>query len=139
MPTIDFTTDPGPRTLERLQTEEVAWLSTISKDDSPVPTPVWFLWENDRIVIYSQPNTGKLRAIARSPHISFHFNSDADGNDIQVISGTAQIVQGPLAHQVPAYFEKYAKGFEHLKMSAEQMANEYNQRIELTPTKLRGW
>ena len=63
MPPIDFTTEFGQRALKRLQDEQVIWLSTTSPNGTPQPSPVWFVWKDDRVLIYSQPDTPKIRGI----------------------------------------------------------------------------
>ena len=58
---------------QRLRRELVIWLTTVRRDGMPQPTPVWFLWDGDTFLIYSQPNTRKLATsptIPRSPSIS---------------------------------------------------------------------
>lgn len=140
MTAIDFTRAPGPRVLERLDTEQVGWLAWTGKDGAPQATPVWFLWEDDTIVVYSQPNTGKTAAIERNPNQLFFFNSDEHGGDVAVMSVTARIdTDGLPADKSPAYIEKYAGGLKSLNMDAAVFAAEYSTRIVLTPTRLRGW
>jgi PPOX class probable F420-dependent enzyme len=91
-------------------------------------------------VIYSQPNTGKLRAIERNPNVAFHFNFGGTGNDVQVFNGTAEIdTDGPGVHESPAYVEKYGSGITSIGMTPESFSAEYNVRIVITPQKLRGW
>ena len=137
---IDFNTPPGPRALQRLNAEGVAWLVTSGRDGVPQPTPVWFLWENDQIVVFSQPDTGKTRAIARNPQVAFHFNFGGSGDDIQVFNGTAAIDDhGPKVDQTPAYVTKYQSGMTSIGMTPEAFAAEYRVRIVITPHKLRGW
>jgi len=64
----DFTTPHGQRATERLHTEEVIWLTTIGGDGTPQPSPVWFLWEEDTVLIFSEPKTPKVANIRRSPN-----------------------------------------------------------------------
>ncbi len=57
MPGIDFSSELGKRALERLQREQVIWLSTVNAKGMPQPSPVWFLWQDETFIIYSQPST----------------------------------------------------------------------------------
>ena len=42
--------------LERLLREEkIAWLTTRRGDGMPLPAPMWFLWQDNRFLFYSQP------------------------------------------------------------------------------------
>ena len=45
MPSIDFTTEFGRRALNRLENEQVIWITTTSKSGAPQPSPVWFVWD----------------------------------------------------------------------------------------------
>ena len=60
---IDLATEKGARADERLRADEVAWLITVAADGTPVPTPVWFLWDGTSILVYSQRDKPKLRAV----------------------------------------------------------------------------
>lgn len=73
---IDTTTDFGKRVERRLREERIAWLTTVRRDGTPQPLPVWFLWDGDTILIYSQPNQQKLRNIRHNPKVSLNL----DGN-----------------------------------------------------------
>ena len=140
MSDLDFSSAFGKRALERLQDEQVVWLTTVNAKGTPQPIPVWFLWQDDAFIIYSQPSTPKLRAIARSGNVSLNFNATEHGGDIVVFQGTAEIVaDGPSAADVPAYVQKYAGGFESLSMTPEKFAEEYSEFIRVVPSRLRGW
>ena len=54
---IDTTSEFGKRVMKRLDEETTAWLTTIGADGTPQPRPIWFLWDGETILIYSQPNT----------------------------------------------------------------------------------
>ncbi len=89
---IDFSSEGGKRALERLEHEQVIWLTTVSSKGKPQSSPVWFLWRDETFVIYSQPDMPKLKAIRRNSHVSLHLNSSETGEDIVILEGTAQIV-----------------------------------------------
>jgi PPOX class probable F420-dependent enzyme len=122
----------------RLNTEKVAWLTTVRPDGLPQPTPIWFLWDGVGLVIYSKPEARKLRNIAAHPRISFHLNSDAWGGEIVVLWGTATVdLHGPLATANPAYIEKYRQGIADIGMTPESMAAEYSALIRIIPERAR--
>ena len=135
LPDSDF----GRRVERRLRDDVIAWLTTVRRDGLPQPSPIWFLRDGDELLIYSRPATQKLRNIARSPLVSVHLDGDGRGGDIVVVSGEARIAEdGPPAHEVAAYVEKYAPGFARLRMTAEQFAQTYSVAIRVRPTGLRG-
>lgn len=140
MPVIDSATDHGQRVIERLSDEIVIWLTTVGKDGAPHPRPVWFLWENDSILIYSQPETAKIRHIARDNRVALNFNSTFDGGDVAVINGAAAIVDdAPPAKEHKAYLDKYAKEIAGIDMNPDSFAASYSVAIRVTPTKLWGF
>jgi PPOX class probable F420-dependent enzyme len=103
---------------------------------------VWFIWENDTILIYSQAKAYKVKHIRKNPHVSLHFNSaDPKGEQrILVLSGKARIDRSvPPTHKNRAYIKKYRAGITGLNATPEQFSAEYSIAIRITPAKLRGW
>ena len=136
---IDVTTDFGKRVERRLREETIVWLTTVRRDGTPQPTPVWFLWDGETILMYSQPNQQKERNIARSPKVSLNFDGNGRGGDIIVLTGEARIVpDAPLATDVPEYVAKYAEGIKGIGMTPESMAQAFSVAIRITPTDVHG-
>ena len=48
----------------RLRSEQVAWLTTVRADGQAQSTPVWFLWDGETFLLYSQPGAQKVRNLA---------------------------------------------------------------------------
>lgn len=136
---IDTSTEFGRRVAHRLGAERIIWLTTIDDRGAPQPRPVWFLWDGETILIYSRPDTAKLRHIGRNPRVSLNFDGDGLGGDIIVITGEAHVDRdAPPADQVPAYAEKYRAGFERISMTPVQFAQTYSVAIRVLPIQLRG-
>lgn len=136
---LDTATPYGARVERRLREDRLIWLTTVRPDGTPEPSPVWFLWDGQSMLIYSQPNTQKLRNIQRHPKVALNFDGDGRGGDIVVISGEARIDEdGPPAYRVPEYAAKYGWGFEQLGMTPEAFAQTYSVAVRVRPTKLRG-
>lgn len=122
----------------RLQTEEVIWLTTVRPDGSPVPTPVWFSWNGESFLIYTQPGSHKLRYIAQNPAVALNFNTDEAGGSVAVFFGTATVDdQPPPTAEVEAYFAKYAKSIQMIGYNRESMAAEYSTVLRVYPTRVR--
>jgi PPOX class probable F420-dependent enzyme len=136
---IDTTTPFGARVLRRLREDRLIWLTTVRPNGQPEPSPVWFFWEGETVLIYSRPNNQKLRDIAANPHVALNFDGDGQGGDIVILTGQAEIVpDAPSADQVAAYASKYEWGFERVKLTAKAYAEAYSVAIRVHPTKLRG-
>jgi PPOX class probable F420-dependent enzyme len=138
---VDTETEFGARVARRLREDRIVWLTTSGVDQTPQPSPVWFLWDGDgeTILIYSQPGAPKVRNIGRSPRVAVNLNSDEHGGDVVVLTGEA-VLDEAMAGAPPAdYFTKYAEGLKSLGMTDEAFAAEYATAIRIRPTKLRGF
>ncbi|MEV0790127.1 TIGR03667 family PPOX class F420-dependent oxidoreductase [Kribbella sp. NPDC050459] len=138
--TIDTSTGFGQRIAQQLGDERVIWLTTVAPSGTPAPTPVWFLWHDDELLISSQPGTAKLRNIAAHPQVAVHFNATHTGGAVGVISGTAVIDAEPIGGAaLAAYNAKYAADIAGLGMTPDQFHQDYSVLVRITPGKLRGF
>lgn len=136
---LDTTTEFGARVDRRLREERIIWLTTMDADQTPQPSPVWFLWNGESFLIYSQPDTPKLRNLGRSPRVALNFDGDGQGGDIVVFTGEARIVSDtPPADRMPEYLEKYREGIARIGMTPEGFAQAYSVALRVTPTRVRG-
>jgi PPOX class probable F420-dependent enzyme len=123
---------------ERLKSEQIIWITTVRADGTPQPTPVWFVWDNGTFLIYSQPNTQKLRNIAQNARVTLHFNTDMHGDEVIVITGEGLIDHGAFpADQTPAYLEKYADGIKSIDMTPASYAQSFSVAIRVKPLHVR--
>jgi PPOX class probable F420-dependent enzyme len=128
---------PGlsPELLKRLQDEEIIWFTTVSPQGIPTPNPVWFLWDGECIVVYSQPESFRVRNIGRNPHVAVTLQGvDGLGNNVAIINGEAELHPGN--RSIPAaYWKKYAS---HLReMSEAEMTASYSVEIRVRPVRVR--
>jgi PPOX class probable F420-dependent enzyme len=137
---LDITTEAGRRAERRLHEEEIAWLTTVRADGQPQSVPVWFLWNNETFLIYSQPNRQKLRNISRNPRVDLNLNSNAHGGDVVRVEGTAEIVEdAPPATEIPEYVEKYRAAIARIGFDPDGFAQAYSVAIKFTPTRWQVW
>jgi PPOX class probable F420-dependent enzyme len=137
---IDPGTEVGGRVAARLRDEQVAWLVTVAADGTPVPTPIWFLWDGETLLVYSQPAKPKLRHIATNPRVAIALRTDERGDDLAVITGDAAVDESaPAAFELPEYVEKYSDAIARLGADPEGFSAEYSVPIRIRPTRLRAW
>lgn len=138
---IDWSSDFGGAVKQHLKNEYVIWLTTVDSTRTPQPRPVWFIWEDDSFLIFSQAKAHKVAHIKKNPKVALHFNTDETGDKhVIVLTGEAWIDTSSLpAHNVPAYFEKYKQGIADLDMTPEGFSNEYSVAIRIRPSEIRGW
>ncbi|MBV6452437.1 MAG: hypothetical protein MHPDNHAH_03194 [Anaerolineales bacterium] len=139
---IDFKSKLGRLAKKNIKSEYFIWLTTADANGAPQPRPVWFIWEEDSFLIYSQAQAHKVKQIRENPLVALHFNSEdkLGENRIIVFSGTAKIdKKSQPAHKNRVYMKKYKGGIAGLGATPEQFSGEYSVAIRITPTKLRGW
>lgn len=140
-PLIDTTTEFGTRAARRLRQDRIGWLVTVSRDGAPQPNPVWFSWDGESILVYSEPGQAKVRNIEANPSVALHLDSRSGGDDIVIVSARAAIdPAAPRVHQNPAYVAKYRRQMTRLALGRpEEMAAAYSVAIRLVPTRVRGF
>ena len=123
----------------RLETETIAWLTTVSGSGQPQSSPVWFLWDGSSLWLRSQEGAGKVRNIAANSRVSIHLADDGHGGSIVTVEGTASIEDEP-AELVDGYMAKYGDAIrDALGSTPEQVAKDYPVTIRITPTTARAW
>jgi PPOX class probable F420-dependent enzyme len=140
MALIDETSAFGARVAGHLRDEIVVWMTTITPDAKPLPSPIWFLWDGgDSVLMFSRSDSPRIRNVPVNPNVSLNFGGDGHGGDIVVLSGEATIDRGaPAADAIPAYLLKYAGEIERLGWTQAQFAADYNVAVRIRLTGLRG-
>ncbi len=123
---------------EHLERDVVAWLTTIAPDGRVQSSPISFLHDGADLFFYSQPNTPKLRNIARSPLVSFHLQSDPYGDHWLIVEGTAVIdATIPPLDVHERYRAKYEEPHAHWGLDFTQTALDFSVPIRIRPTRVR--
>lgn len=137
---LDFSTDHGKLALGQLQNEEVTWITTVTPRGMPQPNPVWFIWHDDCVITWAQPESVRVRNLPNNANVSLHFPTDPHASHVTVLTGTAEIDEeiGSFRNY-PAYGAKYDHLWAHLNMTAESAEKEYSVPIRIRPAKLRGF
>ena len=139
---IDFNTKFGRVAKKHLKDEYFIWLTTVDSTGTPQPRPVWFIWQADSFLIFSQAKAYKISHIKKNPKVALHFNTEDVAGDKHVIvfAGEAAFDEKcPPAHKVSAYIRKYRSGIAGLKMTPEGFSSEYSVALRIKLTELRGW
>jgi PPOX class probable F420-dependent enzyme len=123
----------------RLRQNFMAWLTTVRPNGQPESVPVWFLVrDDDSILLYSQPDTVKLRNIAENPKVALALDVTDIGRDIVRLEGTARRAENlPPANEVPAYVAKYRERIGAMFDTADRFAELFSVAVLVTPTRLR--
>jgi PPOX class probable F420-dependent enzyme len=137
---LDVTTEWGRHAERRLRSDIIAWLTTVGSDGRPYTVPVWFLWEGETILIFSQPQKQKIRNLRKNARITLALDDSKLGEDVVIVEGTAELIEDPnMSVIIPAYVEKYGAIIQTMGWTPASMAADYSQGIRVTPTKFRSW
>ena len=121
----------------RLDTDEVAWLTTVTDAGAPAPYPVWFVVDGDDILVFSEPTTRRVHNIVQRPVVSLHFNSDPHGGDVWVLTGRASTTPDVAPSGAPGYVDKYQTSIERdLQTTVAAIDATYNTEIRIRPERV---
>jgi PPOX class probable F420-dependent enzyme len=131
---IDWQSPTGLALSRRLEGDRHAWLTTVAASGTPYPSLIWFLRVGGEVIVYSQPETLKVRNIAARPRVSLHFDSDGNGGGVATLTGSATIdpAVAPAHHSVE-YLARYEDWIvDDLGMTPEGFAASYSVPIRIT-------
>jgi PPOX class probable F420-dependent enzyme len=120
----------------RLATDMMGWLTTVTPDGQPQTFPMWFLWEDEEILIYSDRRAKRNGNVRANPRVSLVLQGDLKGNDVVMIEGEARIDDAapPPAEHV-AFQAKYGASIVETFNSPEEHDERYNVPIRIRPTR----
>ena len=127
--------DSGPAA-ERLDREQVGWITTVTAGGQPQSTPLWFVVHDDAIYLHSQPHAAKAANIRTNRKVSFHLNGEV--GDIVTIDGDAEVLDTPEPGALDNFLAKYETAIrEYLHTTPEAIIAEYRTPIRVTPSRVR--
>lgn len=125
--------------LERLENERAGWLTTVAPDGTPQSTPVWFIWDDEELYMYSR-RSPRVRNVRQNPRVSFNLDGNRQGGKVVLMEGTAVIdEEAPPTHENTQYLEKYGPVMDERGWSPEWFAENYPVFIRIQPTRFRYW
>jgi PPOX class probable F420-dependent enzyme len=137
---LDVTKLWGQHAEQRLRSNIIAWLTTVGSDGRPYTVPVWFLWDGNTILIFSQPRKQKIRNLRNNARVTLALDDTRQGEDVVIVEGTAELLDNPdISVMLPEYVEKYGALIQGLGWTPALMAADYSVGIRVTPMKFRSW
>jgi PPOX class probable F420-dependent enzyme len=135
---IDQTTEFGARAARHLREEIVVWMTTVSPSGTSAPRPVWYVWEEDSVLMYSEPKQ-RIRNIEANPRVTLNFDGDGGGGDIVVLTGEAAVDHdAPAAGDHAGYLAKYDDHIARIGMTPESFSRSYSVPIRIAITRVDG-
>ncbi len=122
---------------ERLREERIAWLTAVDPRRVAQPNPVWFLWEDDSILIYNGPTARRLEHIRARPRVTLNLETHGRGGEAIVLTGDAAIsADTPPAHQHADFMAKYG---EALSMPPQTWSDMFSVPLRIRLLRFRGF
>ena len=138
MRTLDPATKTGARALERLETELMAWLTTVDRDGQPQSSPIWFLWQGGEVLVYSHIRAHRNANIEANPRVSFNLDTASEGDEYVTMEGETRVDHAmPPSSANPAYQAKYRRLIDRYGWTPEWLAENYPIPIMIKPTRWR--
>ena len=135
---FDSGSDLDNHALERLRIDRMGWLTTVTPEGQPQTFPVWFLWEDCEILVFSYHKAKRNTNIAANPRVSLHLNDNGEGGDVIVVECIARLDPAtPPVTEHTAYLAKYQTWIDQFLTSAADMGAAYNVPIRIRPTRGR--
>ncbi len=132
---LDLSSKLRAQVQKRLSEELIIWFTSVTPRGAPITNPVWFYWDGEDIIVYSQPGSHRVHNLQSNPKVSLNLQGvDGLGNNVLIIQGEARMRPGNQTVP-PGYWDKYRKLLN--TMNEEQMIAEYSVEIRVKPLKLR--
>jgi len=129
---FDTGSDTDEHALDRLRRDMIGWLTTVRADGQPQTFPIWFLWDDGEILIYSDRRAKRNENIRTNPRVSFHLGDDGRGSDIVIVDGEARLDDStPAPEANPAYNAKYGEWIRDMFSTAEEFTSVYNVPLRI--------
>lgn len=137
---MDATTESVQR---RLRDETEIWVTTVRADGQPQTSPVGFLWDGERFLVVTRPDSAKVRNLRANPRVSLHLDidrADGDGGGILTVEGEAVVEAGPLTGDEAArYVAKYRATMDLVGVAPDEFLAGYSAVVRITPTRVRAY
>lgn len=125
---------------QRLRTDPVVWLSTVTADGKPHTLPIWFWWDGETLLMFSEPAAKKVRNLRHNPAVTVALETRDEGEEVAFFDGLAELLPEPARALMPdAYKQKYAHLFPRIDSDPDKMAAQFSQPIRVRLTRVFSW
>ena len=126
---------------EFLKIQKILRLSTIDKNNFPHITPVWYMFNDEKIYIGTNTKNQKIKNIEKNNHVSFCVDVGVNSPDIYGVMGQGIaniILEIPKVRTIAEkILLKYFKTLEN--KSAKELLEDTDCVIEIIPQKYSEW
>lgn len=131
---------PSLESHHQLDTDLIGWLTTVSPHGQPQTSAIWFLRDGDDLLVYSRADATRLTNLTKNDRVAFNLRGDHPGDTVLTMEGRAHVEEdAPMAHEVPAYLEKYGDEIIRLGWSHPEFGHLYSVRLRIRIERIRSW
>jgi PPOX class probable F420-dependent enzyme len=134
---IDPDTPEGVRALAHLEADLEVRLTTFTADGQPQTAPVWFLWSDGEVLIFSRRGARRIANLRADPHVELGFDDRPAGARISIEAEAHLDRDGPPADRVPAYMARHGPTIASYGWSPSKFANDYPDPVRIRPIRVR--
>jgi PPOX class probable F420-dependent enzyme len=136
--TLDPATPAHANALARLAEDKIGWLTTVDPDGQPQASPIWFLWDDGEVLLFSDRRARRNGNLADHDQAAFNLHTDAGGGSVISMEGRARFATDePPASTNAAYLAKYGAWIEEYGWTTAWFDEHYPHAIRVTPTRWR--
>ena len=136
--TLDPVTPAHASALRRLQDDKIAWLTTVDPDGQPQASPIWFLWDDGEILLFSDRRARRNGNLADNARVAFNLHTDAGGGSVITMEGEARLVPDePPSSTNAAYQAKYGAWITDYGWTTDWFDEHYPYGIRIAPRRWR--
>jgi PPOX class probable F420-dependent enzyme len=121
--------------IERLASSTYVALTTFRKDGTPVPTAVWIAGDGERLYVWTQGDSGKVKRIRNDARVTVAPSDGRGAPQGAAVEGTARVLDDPaaLARVESSLRSKYGVQFRFFETAAK-VARRKRPRVGLEIT-----
>jgi len=136
--TLDPANDQHAAALQRLRDEKIGWLTTVDPDGQPQASPIWFLWVDGEVLLFSDRRARRNGNLADNPRVAFHLDTDAGGGSVLTMEGEARFEPDePASSENAAYQAKYGGWIQDYGWTTAWFDEHYPYAIRIRATRWR--
>lgn len=122
-----------------LREPHIADLATVRPDGSPQVTPVWYEYDDGRLLVLAEPTAVKVRNIKNDPRVSISIATHWEPYKYVLVTGTAEVSdewEPELLRRLAVHYKGNLTGNRY----ADRVLRELKFcLITVTPSRVTGW
>ena len=124
---------------ELLREPHISIITTLRPDGTPHMTPVWHLFDGDRVIVSVEESSVKARNVRHDPRVALCVATPESPQRWASVTGTAVLSKEGVAEAVRAVSVLYMGAAEGEPYAEQVLADLDFILISITPTWVMGW